>query len=353
MKKSFYDITFDEGKEHIDYSTGNIELNNNATGTSFNRILSKLERNISKGKVSNFEFYSGLNEATCCVTTLDSSLNESEIVYSFKNISEEKLEKLSTLNKYANSEKSKKKCEEYKSKKKNSFGGIFNKNLITCLKELSIPRIIATFPITFVIAKSFMAFSPDLLTRRIAALPLFLLSVNAYPIIKSIISSVKEHETNKKMKKLTEEEDEEVEEETEEIENKDEKVKVKEEILQETKQISSLIDGLEDETAAFYKKELFEHLTEYMNGIDTKPENKNEINLTINNDFTDDVKYLTYLYDLKNRVIDQIRKEEYKSTIEELRSQMITSPEEEKEEEKVFSDDEYTDDLDDSRGMTR
>ena len=32
---------------------------------------------------------------------------------------------------------------------------------------------------------------------------------------------------------------------------------------------------------------------------------------------------------------------------------MITSPEEEKEEEKVFSDDEYTDDLDDSRGMTR
>lgn len=339
MKKNFYDITFEDGKEKIDFSIGEFDFTNNVTGTSFDKIVSKLERNISKGKVSNFELYHSPTVATCCVTTLDSTLNESETIYTFNNVPEEKMEKLVTLNEYAHSEKAQKKCEEYRNKKNNSFVGMFTKNLIKNLKEFSIPRFIGTFPLAYVICQTFMAFSPDLLTRRIAALPLFLLGVNSYPLVKTIINSIKEHKSNKRIKDFKTEE---LEEKTEELveEKQDEKAKIKEEILEETKQINSLLDHLRTETSNIYRKELFEHLTEYMNSIDTKVEKKYEINLKVGSALSSDIEYLTYLYGLKNRVMDQIKKEEYRSSIEELRSQLEVTPEEE-----------YTDEINDNQGF--
>ncbi len=94
------------------------------------------------------------------------------------------------------------------------------------------------------------------------------------------------------------------------------------------------------ETSNIYRKELFEHLTEYMNSIDTKVEKKYEINLKVGSALSSDIEYLTYLYGLKNRVMNQIKKEEYRSSIEELRSQLEVTPEEE-----------YTDEIDDNQGF--
>lgn len=291
-------------------------------------ILYGIKSDISLGKIisMNVEKVDHF-ESLCSVDfnfsiTMFDKLGEEYICnFDMKGLSKKQYQEFLSLEKFANCKRIKRRVEKYKHKNFETFSGILKKNLYKNM------RVLSSFILKTAVAT---------LLCSIACAPLSDLSLNLYlgsvaipPAIftltslvlssKSLIESITEYNKirNKKI-----EETERNESESKNL-SKDDKVSLKNEIVEKVKEIRDLISELDNESATYYRKELLDRINVYTNNLDIKPKNSNDVVLKLDSSINSEVQFILYLDTLKDEILKQVRKENYKKSIDDLKDQII------------------------------
>lgn len=306
-------------------------------------ILHGIKSDISLGKITSMNVEKIEDFESSCFINFKFSIGlfdklGKEYICNFdmNDLSKKQYQEFLSLEKFANCKRIKRRVEKYKHKNFETFGGILKKNLYKNM------RVLSSFILKTAVAT---------LLCSVACAPLSSLSLNLYlgsvavPSViftlgslvlssKSFIESISEYNKIKKEKM-----------EADENKNlsKSDRVSLKNEIIEKVKEMRSLINNLDNESATYYRKELVDRVNAYINSLDIKQKNSDIPVLKMDSSVNSEIQFLLYLDTLKEEILKQIKEENYKKSIDDLKKKVILD---DKVKSDKINDNDITEDMD-------